>query len=140
MKEICLLNAGISHFYNFYTELVQCTVYTETVFKEKHGVGDPSAGVDHNLTLYRLQSRLQHMYIPCTPCSSMAKWLACWAAVRQPRVRFPPGIPPSSQQEENYLPRCRSHLPSSGGKNTQQENIPRKNNVRVCNIVREITK
>jgi hypothetical protein len=59
----------------------------------------------------------------------MAKWLACWAAVRQPRVRFPPGTPPSDQQEENYLPRCRSHLPSLGRKNTQQENIPRKNNV-----------
>ncbi len=35
------------------------------------------------------------------------------------------------------MPRCRSHLPSAGRKNTQQENIPRKNNV--C-IVREITK
>jgi hypothetical protein len=35
------------------------------------------------------------------------------------------------------LPRCRSHLPSSGRKNTQQENILRKNNV--C-IVRETTK
>ncbi len=67
----------------------------------------------------------------------MAKWLACWAAVRQSQVRFPPGTPPSAQQEENYLPRCRSHLPSSGRKYTQQENIPRKYNV--C-IVREITK
>ncbi len=52
---------------------------------------------------------------------SMAQWLACWAAVRQPRVRIPPGTPPSAQQEENYLTRCRSHLPSSGRKNTQQE-------------------
>jgi hypothetical protein len=24
----------------------------------------------------------------------MAKWLARWAAARQPRVRFPPGTPP----------------------------------------------
>jgi hypothetical protein len=38
---------------------------------------------------------------------------------------------------KKIFPRCRSHLPSSGRKNTQQENIPRKNNV--C-IVREITK
>jgi hypothetical protein len=71
------------------------------------------------------------------PGCSMSKWLARWSAVRQSRVRFPTGTPPSAQQEENYLPRCRSHLPSSGRKNTQQENIPRKNNV--C-IVREITK
>jgi hypothetical protein len=44
---------------------------------------------------------------------------------------------PSAQQEENYLPRCRSHSPSSGRKNIQLENIPRKNYL--C-IVREITK
>jgi hypothetical protein len=36
---------------------------------------------------------------------------------------------PRPSRKKNYLPRCRGHLPSSGRKNTQQENIPRKNNV-----------
>jgi hypothetical protein len=40
--------------------------------------------------------------------------------------------PPSAQQEENYLPRCRNHLPSSGRKNTL-----RKHNV--C-IVKKVQK
>ncbi len=35
---------------------------TEIVFKEKHDWTGPYAGVDYNLTLCRLQSRLQHMY------------------------------------------------------------------------------
>ncbi len=41
-----------------------------------------------------------------------------------------PSLDPAGR---NYLPRCRSHLPSSGRKNTQQENIPRKNNV--CTVL-----
>ncbi len=73
----------------------------------------------------------------CSVAKQGAEWLSgkC-VAVRQSRERFPPGTPPSAWQEENYLPTW-SHLPSSGRKNTQHENIPRKNNV--C-IVREITK
>jgi hypothetical protein len=35
---------------------------TEAESKEKHGVWDPNAGVDYNLTLCPLQSRLQHIY------------------------------------------------------------------------------
>jgi hypothetical protein len=34
---------------------------TEAESKEKHGMG-PCAGVDYNLTLCLLQSRLQHIY------------------------------------------------------------------------------
>jgi hypothetical protein len=84
--------------------------------------------------IYMILSSHLYLHLGC----SLAKWLVRWAAVRQSRSRFPPGTPPSSRQEENYLPRCRNHhLPSSGRKNAQQENKPRKNNV--C-IVREITK
>ncbi len=36
--------------------------YTEAESKGKHGVWDPYAGVDYNLTLCPLQSRLQHIY------------------------------------------------------------------------------
>jgi hypothetical protein len=38
------------------------TEYAEAESKEKHGVFDPYAGVDYNLTLCPLQSRLQHIY------------------------------------------------------------------------------
>jgi hypothetical protein len=34
----------------------------EAEFKEKHGVMGPYTGVDYNLTLCPLQSRLQHIY------------------------------------------------------------------------------
>jgi hypothetical protein len=35
---------------------------SEAVFKQKHGEWGPNAGVDNNLTLCRLQSRLQDIY------------------------------------------------------------------------------
>jgi hypothetical protein len=38
------------------------TCFTEVETKEKHGVVGPYAGVDYNLTLCPLQSRLQHIY------------------------------------------------------------------------------
>ncbi len=40
----------------------------------------------------------------------MAQWLVRWAAVRQPRVQFPPGTPPSAQQDELFT----QLIPSSG--------------------------
>jgi hypothetical protein len=33
---------------------------------------------------------------------SVAQWLVRWAAVRHPRVRIPPGTPPSAQQDEFF--------------------------------------
>jgi hypothetical protein len=33
---------------------------------------------------------------------SVAQWLVRWAAVRQPRVRIPPGTPPSVQPDESF--------------------------------------
>ncbi len=33
---------------------------------------------------------------------SVAQWLVPWAAVRQPRVRIPPGNPPLAQQVELF--------------------------------------
>ncbi len=71
-------------------------------------------------------------------CSQGAAWLVSALGCDTAATGSIPVWHPSlGQDEENYLPTCRSHLPSSGRRNTQQENIPRKNNV--C-IVREITK
>jgi hypothetical protein len=36
-----------------------------------------------------------------------------WAAVRQPRVRIPPGTPPSAQQDELFT-QTQEFIPSSG--------------------------
>ncbi len=49
---------------NIYLSVVTCYDMdnTETAFKDKHGVWGPYTGVEYNLTLCRLQSRLQHMY------------------------------------------------------------------------------
>jgi hypothetical protein len=44
---------------------------------------------------------------------SAAQWLVRWAAVRQPRVRFPPGTPPSAQQDELFT-QTQEFIPSSG--------------------------
>jgi hypothetical protein len=40
---------------------------------------------------------------------SAAQWLVRWAAVRQPRVRFPPGTPPSAQQDELFTQQAKSN-------------------------------
>ncbi len=44
---------------------------------------------------------------------SVAQWLVRWAGVRQPRVRFPPGTPPSAQQNEIFA-QTQEFIPSSG--------------------------
>jgi hypothetical protein len=41
--------------------------------------------------------------VTITQGCSVAMWLVRWAAVRQSRVRFPPGTPPSAQQEEKLF-------------------------------------
>jgi len=45
--------------------------------------------------------------------NSVAQWLVRWAAVRQPRVRIPPGTPPSAQQDELFT-QTQEFIPSSG--------------------------
>jgi hypothetical protein len=37
-------------------------------------------------------------------------WLVRWAAVRQSRVRFPPGTPSSAQQEEKFFAQMQESL------------------------------
>jgi hypothetical protein len=61
-------------------------------------------------------SRVQRSLAGCSAAQlgcSAAQWLVRWAAVRQPRVRFPPGTPPSAQQDELFT-QTQEFIPSSG--------------------------
>jgi hypothetical protein len=65
------------------------------------------------VSLPLLKSETKAAIIIIIGCS-VAQWLVRWATVRQPRVRIPPGTPPSAQQDELFT-QTQELISSSGG-------------------------